>query len=854
MFRYVTLNSDSNTNNQSISKKVQKTVPISLLSGGNSFFVKIKSNQIASNYNDTSNKLKPNSLQKINYTYFQKDNKNKSNNKYLNNTQQKSSYIFGINNSIEYNNDSKKKSIINKSKQDLVNHIKGIYSFTSVKHNNDNMNNKTINSTSFRQNYNGVLLTDVEYLKKNISKNYNIYEKENKNAKEEKSEKNKNNTLNHKVNKKDINNKKKSNNNSNYISENSLNKKMKNIKEKNNLLTTINKTLDNNKIKLYKKNQNQYIIKKINNKNEVKNRNLTGVIFNTNVEKSKHKSINKNNCSEGKNKVIIHGTKKNKNKLICYKELSNNNTNIIKDRLVETDEFNNSSLSKRKMDKRIKSINIKPNNEYLRIQKINNNSKPNFNINSNNKSLNVQKKCFEKSNNSIININENINNDSKLINFLASGEIFKLNYTLTELLGSNSNNSKSRMNKQIYSKDNKQRDINGGNKSLLSGLTSSNLDRKKIVNYPNIIINNNYLYNYIPLISLNNSVDNDNLKKLSINRNSFVENKLENQNNSINKSQNFKVDMGNTYILNYNSFIDNNNETNKENKRKNNKKYKNDQQIKAIDNSPKNNYISNKNNNIYNLNRKFINPKGIDNINKSNRVDLFQNRGNSNSIIECYVSKEKNKKPKQNPPLIKNPKKLNILSLIQENNRKIKDYNIRKQHQFHSFVETDSFNKNYNNKNAYETIDYILHPENYKIKDDLDVLDNFDDMNTIIKKINFDNIDINTNSIFTVNDKKESGKKSGNNSLYTKYCESFNGLFDKKFLNKNNNISSATQNKIKNNHKLYYSKQSGSTKDSNRQNSSTKKYKVFSYLENKIDKKNEFRINLPKQKETKNII
>ena len=57
MFRYMTLNTDSNTNNQSISKKVQKTVPISLLSGGNSFFVKIKSNQIASNYNDTSNKF-----------------------------------------------------------------------------------------------------------------------------------------------------------------------------------------------------------------------------------------------------------------------------------------------------------------------------------------------------------------------------------------------------------------------------------------------------------------------------------------------------------------------------------------------------------------------------------------------------------------------------------------------------------------------------------------------------------------------------------------------------------------------------------------------------------------------------
>ena len=851
MFRYMTLNSDSNTNNQPISKKVQKAVPISLLSGGNSFFVKIKSNQIASNYNDTSNKfskLKQNTLQEINYTYFQKDNKNKSHNKYLNNTQQKSLYTFGINNSIEYNNDSKKKSIINKSKQDLLNHIKGIYSFTSTKHNNDNMNNKTINSSSLRQNYNGVLLTEVEYIKKNISKNCNIYEKESKNIKEEKSEKNKNNTFNYKANKKDINYKKKSNNN-NYISENSLNKKMKNIKEKNNLLTTINKTLDNNnKIKVYKKNQNQYMVKKIINKNDGENRNLTNIIFNnnTNVEKSNHKSINKNNCSEGKNKVIIHGTKKNKNKLICYKDFNNSNTNIIKDRIAETDEFSNCSLSKRKMDKKIKSINIKPNNEYLRIQKINNNSKQNFNINSINKSLIAQKKYLEKSNNSIININENINNDSKIINSLPSGEIFKLNYTLSELLGSNSINYKSRINKQIYTKDNKQRDINGGNKSSLSGLNSSNLDRNKIINYPNIIINNNYLYNYIPLISLNNSLDNDNVKRLSLNRNSFVETKLENQNNSVNKSQNFKVDLGNTYILNYNSFIDNSYETNKQNKSQINKKYKNDQEIKVIDNSIKNNYISSKNNNIYNLNRKFVNPKGIDNINKSNRADLFQNRGNSNNIIEYYVSKEKNKKPKQNPPLSKNSKKLNILSLIQENNRKIKDYNIRKQHQFHSFTETDSFNKNYNNKNVYETIDYILHPENYKIKDDLDVLDNFDDMNSIIKKINFDNIDINANSIFTVNDKKESGKKSLNNNLYAKYCESFNSLFDKKFLNKYNNISSATQNKIKNNHNVYYSKQSGSTKDSNRQNSSTKKYKVFSYLENKIEKKNQFRINLPK--------
>ena len=107
---------------------------------------------------------------------------------------------------------------------------------------------------------------------------------------------------------------------------------------------------------------------------------------------------------------------------------------------------------------------------------------------------------------------------------------------------------------------------------------------------------------------------------------------------------------------------------------------------------------------------------------------------------------------------------------------------------------------------------------------------------TIIKKINFDNIEINTNNIFTVNEKQDSERKQENNYLYTKYCESFNDLFDKKFLNKNNNMS-ATQNKIKNNYKLYNSKQSGSTKDSNRQNSSTKKHKVISCLENKFDKK-----------------
>ena len=845
MFRYVTLNSGSSPNPQPINKKNQKTIPISLLSGGNSFFVKVKSNQIASNYNDTSNKIKPNPLQKINNTYFQKENKNKSYNKHLNNTQQKNSYMLGVNNSIEYSKKNPKKSLVNISKQDLFNHKKGIYTLTSMKH-NDNMNNKTLNTTSLRQNYNGVLLTDVEQLKKNINKNFNIYEdkQENKNNIQEKNERNNNNILNYKLNKKALNSKNKPNNHN--ISETSLNKKIKTMKDKNTNLTTLNKS-NNNQMKLYKK--NQYIVKN-NNKNYLKNRNLTNIVFNnnSNFDKSRHTNSNKNNCSEGKNKVIFNGPKKNK--LICYKDINNNNVNYFKDHMIETDEFNN-SISKRKDEKRIKSINIKPNNETLRIQKINNNSKTNFNTINNNKSLVVQKKFFDKNNNNQQHItnksNKIINTNSKLINSFASREIFKLNYTLNELIGPNSNNFKSRMNKQIYYNDNKQKD-KIGKQYLLSDITSYNIDRNKISNYPSIIINNNYLYNYMPLVTLNNSVDDENVKRLTLNKNSFLENKLENKkSNIINSRQNIQIDRGQTYILNYNSFVENNsknlisNALNKENKSKINKKYKINQQAKinTSDNIAKmNNSINNKNNNIYNFTRKYVSSNTFDNINKTNRSDfsLLPTRTTSNNIVDCYVSKEKNKKQKQNPPLSKNPKKLNILSLIQENNRKIKDYNGRRQHQFHSFVETDNFNKCYNNKRVYETIDYVLYPENYKTKDSFDVLDNFDDMNTIIKRINFENVDLKSNNIFTVNDDKGSGKKTNNNFLYTKYSENFDKLFDKKYFNRNNNMS-ATQNKIKNNNTLYHSRQSGSTKDSNKQNSSTKKYRIFSYLGNKLDKK-----------------
>ena len=106
MYRYISLNPNSNQNSLNINKKPQKTTPISLLSGGNSFFVKVKSNQIATllsggnslfdkvksnqiatNYNDKNNKVKNKPFQKINNTYLTKESQNKSLSKYLNNSQ-----------------------------------------------------------------------------------------------------------------------------------------------------------------------------------------------------------------------------------------------------------------------------------------------------------------------------------------------------------------------------------------------------------------------------------------------------------------------------------------------------------------------------------------------------------------------------------------------------------------------------------------------------------------------------------------------------------------------------------------------------------------------------------------------
>ena len=833
MYRYVNINLGSKEKSSNINKKLQKTTPISLISGGDSFFVKVKSNQIASSYNDRGNKLKQKIPDKITKTYLIKDDKNDTYNKYLNNSQNKNSLIFTVNNSLEYKkpknnvNKNNKKPLNNKTKLEIYTHNKKIYSFPSIK-NIEKLNNKSINSSSLRQNYNEVLLTDVELAKKNLNKNAKNQKKINKITKITKdiNEKYNNNTFNSRINKtKTLNNENKLNINKTVFE--TLNKNsIRNTADKNLILTGGSK--NNNQIKFFKKKQNVIKDNFNNNKNVIKYKNIShNLTNNINNNRNRDKIINKNNISEEKNRVITH-IQKNNNKILIYNEQNRtivNNTSIIKDNFNKAEEFN-SSISKRRNQKTIKSINIKPNKESLRIQNnINNNPKYNFNNNIINIKPSLNQKNIIDNNRHIIS-KSNLTNKSTILNNFISNDLIG---TIQKNNKDKGNKSKLENNIDLMEKEieKNQKAYKYRNKYILSDLTPLYSDNNKINNYPNIIINNNYLYNYYPIVTLNEDDEKINqINRDTLNRNSFIESNLFHHNINMNYSQNFLTEN----IFNLSSITDN--KINKEQKNKIDKKF-NEQQLKLNIKENNNQNKLNINTNKYNFHTKFISSNNLDNNiiqTKQNKNNFNQNifKQNSNNIIKCYISKEKNKRQKQNPPLNKNPKKLNILSLIQENSKKTKDIY---KHQPQFITTFNNKDKNYKNKIKYdETIDDILNPKNYKINDSMDMFDNFDDINSILRRINFENIDLKTPNIFTVND-ESSGKN--NNVWYTKYKENFNNMFDKKFTNNKQNMS-ATQNKIKKNNYVYHSRQSGSTKE----NSSNKKIRISSYIDKKIEKKN----------------
>ena len=817
MYRYINVNLNSNPNSQNVRKKPQKSTPISLLSGGNSFFVKVKSNQIATNYIDKNINIKQNNVHKVNNTYFSKENKDKSLKKNINNTQTKNYLNYNKNNSINYrkikninNSNNNNKSLNNKSKQESFTHNKGLYSFTSGI-SNEKVYHKNINSSSILNNYNEAFLTINDRFKINISKMPTIREKskETKKIIKEKNDKvNKNNNIyNHTINEsKTINLK---NRVKNKISIDFVSKQ-KNLPEKNIILTNPSKYTYNNQMKLSRK--NQITNKNNNNKNVIISKNISNDYFNSNfsIEKIKFRNNDKNNNSEGKNRLISQVPKRN-NKLMNMNHSnieSNNYKNLLKENIKNVDQFNN-GISNKKIEKKIKTVNININNECLNSKSENNNIKLDSYSTFNDKSLLLQKKNMVKNN-----INKHQHVSTK------SNNIISENTKLDNLIQENKFNLNSDLNNQ----NDNRKDSQCRNIIKISNLNSINIDnnKKNRNNYSYVIKNNNYLYNYFPFVTLNNSENGENVDKFPLNSNSLLENHYH-----INTSQNLFTDK----FLYFNTIVDNKKQ--KDNKTKMNKISKNEKnklKIKLIETNDQNNYHIN---DAINFHTKIMSSNTLDNnINRSktNRYNLNLYSSNNN-IYNNYVSKQKNKKKKQNPPLNKNPKKLNILSLIQENNRKIKDNNIRTKSNFPHFPYN---NKSHNCKNDNETIENILYQTNDKLNNNFEMFDNFDDMNTIIKRINFEDIDVKKNNIFTV-ENKYTGKNVENNYWYDKFSESFNQIFDKKFLSNKQNMSAA-QNKINKAYYIHNSRQSGSTKASNKENSSIKKLKVYSYIGKKLDK------------------
>ena len=179
---------------------------------------------------------------------------------------------------------------------------------------------------------------------------------------------------------------------------------------------------------------------------------------------------------------------------------------------------------------------------------------------------------------------------------------------------------------------------------------------------------------------------------------------------------------------------------------------------------------------------------------------------NNNNIIEKKEKEQiKEKKtenvnlqkiPKIRPPNnYNNSKKLNILSLIQENNQKIRK---------------KSFPKCTPKREESYDIQNVLY-DNYNDSNKKEYFDNFDGIYTIIKKINFDEVNIQLNNIFTTNPKL--------NNLYAEYDQIFSNYFINNIVNKNKTINNMNGN-------VHSSRISGSTKE----NSSKGKKTSVSYL------------------------
>ena len=178
--------------------------------------------------------------------------------------------------------------------------------------------------------------------------------------------------------------------------------------------------------------------------------------------------------------------------------------------------------------------------------------------------------------------------------------------------------------------------------------------------------------------------------------------------------------------------------------------------------------------------------------------DKSEDKYNEEYKIINYINntQDKNKKiPYIKPTINKNTKNLNILSLIKENSKTLKDKSFQK------------FTPKGEDFNDIDRILYDKEEENEIIKENY--FDNFDDLNNIVKKINFDEVNIEQNNIFTSDKNK--------NIIYSEFEKEFNQRFI-------NSINRDLRNKKRN----YSYGKSASTKD----NSSKKKNFSIMFINN----------------------
>ncbi|MCQ2821400.1 MAG: hypothetical protein MJ252_29420 [archaeon] len=141
----------------------------------------------------------------------------------------------------------------------------------------------------------------------------------------------------------------------------------------------------------------------------------------------------------------------------------------------------------------------------------------------------------------------------------------------------------------------------------------------------------------------------------------------------------------------------------------------------------------------------------------------------------------------------RNPKKassltkdLNLFSLIQENKTNFLKEKLKKKHTLAQMVE------NLSKKEDIYSINYIVNNKNQSgVKDDLFLeFDNFDDLNSVVKKLKFEKMDVKQESIFSDESRNEAYKK-----FSKKFEDTFNKFFSLNHQTKDNKT-------LSNNHKL----------------------------------------------------